>query len=169
MNCLHCQRPEKLRLTGNKAPFTLLVLDWLVIEPHGEWMSCLLSAMKRTEICMLNHLSYPWCAFLYKPLVWSSGERFHTGKRTPKYYTTITCCVSVCQHSIAVHHCPGDLGSGKQQKRREGHACSINTPLSVNVKLGLTARKLEFKELQWGVWGGFFLAFQPFFFEQQHL
>lgn len=33
-------------------------------------------------------------------------------------------------------------------KEKGGHACSINTPLSVNVNLSLTVRKLESKELQ---------------------
>lgn len=42
----------------------------------------------------------------------------------------------------------GDLDPGRQQKQEEGHACCINTPLSVNVNLSLTARKQESKELQ---------------------
>lgn len=55
----------------------------------------------------------------------------------------------------------GTGGWGGQQKQEEGHACCINTSLSVNVNLGLTVRKQESKELQWGVQGGegFFLFF----------
>lgn len=138
------------------------VLDWLVIEPLGEWMPCLLSVMKQTEACTLNHLSYPWHPSLYHPcpshsLVLPSskgsrtGELFYFSLQILKLYLVIWLQVILRQHCIKMNHCPEDLDWRKQQKRREGHACSINTPLSVNVNLGLTVRKLEFKELQWGV------------------
>lgn len=43
----------------------------------------------------------------------------------------------------------GDLYTGKTQKQEtQGPACCISTLLSVNGNLGLTTRKLEFKELQ---------------------
>lgn len=76
----------------------------------------------------------------------------------------VTRCISIWWNCIKANYCPGDLGLGKQQKKEEGHDCSINTPLSVNVNLGLTARKLEFKELQWGIGSFFGEEFQAFFF-----